>query len=88
MSADHLEQGVASRDAVDPESDDFDAPFAVALRTAIANRGVSLTWLHRRLGEEAHPISIATLSYWRSGQRQPEHARSRDALGILEDLLR
>jgi hypothetical protein len=66
----------------------FDEPFAVALRTAISNRQVSLTWLHRRLAEEAHPVSIATLSYWRSGQRQPEHASSLEALSVLEELLR
>ncbi|MGL5809061.1 MAG: hypothetical protein ACRCYQ_03860 [Nocardioides sp.] len=49
---------------------------------------MSLTWLARKLTDEAQPVSIATLSYWRSGQRQPEHAHSLEALGTLEDLLR
>lgn len=80
----------SSADGESPEiavGDPYDEPFAVALREAIDARQVSLTWLHRRLTEEAHPVSIPTLSYWRSGQRRPEHTHTIEAIGVLEDLL-
>lgn len=59
--------------------------FAQAFSGAVTARGVSLSWLHRRLKDRANPISVATLSYWRSGLRHPEGPRS---LGALEDIER
>ncbi len=61
--------------------------FALALAAAIAQRGVSLSWLHRRLADRATPVSIATLSYWRSGIRHPEGPVSTRAVEEIEDLL-
>lgn len=61
--------------------------FATALRAAIAERGVTLTWLHRQLHEHANPVAMATLSYWRSGARQPEGASSLAAVEDIEALL-
>lgn len=61
--------------------------FAQAFARAIADRGVSLSWLHRRLQERANPVSIGTLSYWRSGDRHPEGTRSIAALADIEHLL-
>lgn len=58
--------------------------FAQAFSDAIAARGASLSWLHRRLADNATPISIATLSYWRSGERHPEGTRSLIALEEIE----
>ena len=63
-------------------------PFATALTAAIDARGASLQSLAQRLSERGAPLSIATLSYWRSGQRRPERGASLDALRELEDLLR
>jgi hypothetical protein len=62
-------------------------PFANAFGQAIARRGVTLGWLHQRLRSLGTPVSLATLSYWRSGRSQPEHATSLDALRTLDDLL-
>ncbi len=61
--------------------------FARTFRHAIADRGVSLSWLHRRLVDAGTPVSVATLSYWRSGVRQPESAASLRAVDTLEELL-
>ena len=54
---------------------------------AIAERGVSLEWLRGRLTDLGTPLSVATLSYWRSGRSQPEHQTSLEALATLEELL-
>lgn len=62
--------------------------FAEAFAEAVANRGVSLAWLHQRLVERGRPVSPAALSYWRSGRSQPERGTSRDALVEIERLLR
>lgn len=63
------------------------SPFAEAFGEAVQRRGVSLRWLSHRLRELGNPVSVATLSYWRSGERLPERRTSMDALGTLEDLL-
>ncbi|WP_136056908.1 hypothetical protein [Microbacterium sp. K24] len=63
------------------------AAFAHAFSAAVTARRVSLSWLHRRLRDRANPISVATLSYWRSGERHPEGLRSLTALEDIEQLL-
>jgi hypothetical protein len=65
-----------------------DLGFPEAFADALSRRGVSLSWLHRRLVESGHPVSPAALSYWRSGRSQPERGTSRDALVEIEHLLR
>lgn len=64
-----------------------DTSFAEALDEAIAVRGVTLTHLHRRLADLATPVSLATLSYWRSGRSEPERRSSIDAVHTLEEVL-
>jgi hypothetical protein len=59
--------------------------FAEAFSAAITARRVTLSWLQRHLKDRANPISVATLSYWRSGERHPEGFRS---LTVLEDVER
>lgn len=61
--------------------------FAEALRAAIAARGVSLVWLRDRLDYRGSPVSLTTLSYWRSGDRHPEGAGSYAAIREIENLL-
>jgi hypothetical protein len=61
--------------------------FPEAFADALAQRGVSLAWLHERLVERGRPVSSAALSYWRSGRSQPERGTSRDALVEIEHLL-
>lgn len=63
------------------------SPFAVALRAAIDARGITLARLHERLAARGNPVSVATLSYWRSGARRPEGAQSLAAIADIEDLL-
>jgi hypothetical protein len=63
------------------------ASFSEALSAAVAERGVSLEWLRSRLADLGTPLSVATLSYWRSGRRQPEHQTSLHAIETLEEVL-
>jgi hypothetical protein len=61
--------------------------FSDSLRSAIADRAVSLVWLRDRLAERGNPVSLTTLSYWRSGRRNPEGVGSLAAIAEIEDLL-
>lgn len=61
--------------------------FASALRDAINAKPVTLSWLQRQLKARGNRVSMATLSYWRSGARRPEGAQSLAALADIEELL-
>ncbi|MDQ0727729.1 hypothetical protein [Microbacterium sp. W4I20] len=61
--------------------------FAAALRDAINAKKVTLSWLQQRLKRRGNRVSMATLSYWRSGARRPEGAQSLAALSDIEELL-
>lgn len=61
--------------------------FAAALRAAISERGITLARLRSQLVDDGNPISMATLSYWRSGDRQPEGATSLSVVEGIEDRL-
>ncbi|MGW8481881.1 hypothetical protein ACWGJP_01985 [Microbacterium sp. NPDC055903] len=61
--------------------------FAAEFRAAVAGSGMSLGALHRRLADRGSPVSMATLSYWRSGARQPDGAPSLAAVEAIEDVL-
>lgn len=63
------------------------ADFAAALAEAIERRGVALSWVRDRLVARGTPVSLAALSYWRSGQREPERQVSLEAVDELELLL-
>jgi len=63
------------------------AEFSAALRAAVATRGVSLESLKNELARRGCRVSIATLSYWRSGHRSPDRGGSMLALAEMEDLL-
>lgn len=66
---------------------DEDGSFSGVFASALRARGVSLSWLRRRLVDRANPVSMATLSYWRSGLRAPEGAASLAAVEDIERLL-
>lgn len=70
-------------DARRPGSD----AFASALRDAINRKPVTLSWLQRQLKTRGNFVSMATLSYWRSGARRPEGVQSLAALADIEDIL-
>lgn len=63
------------------------APFATALRTAIESSGLGLEQLQRRLSRGGHDVSLAALSYWRSGRSRPSRKSSVDAVAALEPML-
>ncbi len=67
--------------------DDRADTFAVALRAAINDRGLSLDRVRHHLRQRGHELSAATLSYWQSGRSRPDRATSLAALGSLEEIL-
>jgi hypothetical protein len=73
-----------ARKPIEPRADDG---FGEAMGHAMELRGLTLMALQRRLADRGHRVSAGTLSYWRSGQRQPEKPASLDAVSEIEDLL-
>ena len=63
------------------------AAFGDTFREALEARSMSLGALHRSLQARGVAVSMATLSYWRSGQREPEHSGSLRALNEIEQIL-
>lgn len=61
--------------------------FAAAFRDAINARRVTLSWVQERLRARGNQVSMATLSYWRSGSRHPESMQSLAAVADIEELL-
>lgn len=61
--------------------------FADELRRAIDRRGLSLLRIRDHLDQRGVPVSVATLSYWRSGRSQPGRKSSLDAISQLEEVL-
>lgn len=61
--------------------------FSSAFRDAINAKDVTLSRLERQLTARGTKVSLATLSYWRSGARRPEGPQSMAALADIEDLL-
>lgn len=64
-----------------------EASFSSVLDEALRRRAMSLTQLRDALTEVGHPVSLATLSYWRAGLREPERRRSLEAVPEIERLL-
>lgn len=61
--------------------------FANALRAALEAHNMSLADAQRHLKDRGVSLSVATLSYWRSGERQPDPVRSARTLSELEMVL-
>lgn len=61
--------------------------FHAAFRDAINARRLSLARLHEMLRARGNGVSMATLSYWRSGRRRPEGVQSLTALTDIEVIL-
>ncbi|GIG62451.1 hypothetical protein Lfu02_68230 [Longispora fulva] len=61
--------------------------FADALRTAVGATDLSLQRMRHRLDLLGISISVATLSYWQSGQRLPSRRHTRAVLPALESVL-
>ncbi|QIX25655.1 hypothetical protein ncot_02910 [Nocardioides sp. JQ2195] len=61
--------------------------FATALRTAVDRSGLCLESIQQRLAERDVQVSVATLSYWQSGNRVPGRKRSEMVVAHLESVL-
>ncbi|WP_329489386.1 hypothetical protein OG618_22775 [Kitasatospora sp. NBC_01246] len=62
-------------------------PFHVALRTAIAARGLALHRIRRHLALRGIDIGVTSLSYWQQGRRRPDRPESLRAVRALEEVL-
>lgn len=61
--------------------------FAEAFAEGLERQGMSLGALRRELVARGAPVSLAALSYWRSGLRQPEQEQSMRAVVAIEQIL-
>lgn len=68
-------------------TDDGSETFAEVFRAALDMRGMTLTGLKKALDERGSPIALATLSYWRSGSRQPDGDKQQHLIAEAEELL-
>lgn len=66
---------------------DTAATFADTLRRAIDQRGLSLDRIQAHLGQRGAAVSVATLSYWKSGRSAPARTSSLVTLRHLEHVL-
>ncbi|MBC3987095.1 hypothetical protein [Streptomyces buecherae] len=62
-------------------------PFHLALRTALAARGLALHRVQHRLAQRGVKVGVTSLSYWQQGARTPRRAESLRAVRALEDVL-
>ncbi|MFK0169939.1 hypothetical protein ACIQU5_14125 [Streptomyces sp. NPDC090306] len=63
-------------------------PFHVALRAAIAARGLPLQRVQHHLSRHGVKVGVTSLSYWQQGARRPQRPESLRAVRALEDILR
>lgn len=73
-------------DRRDSGSDPSEA-FAARLSSELEASGMALADLQGRLLERGETVSLATLSYWRSGGRRPEGPRSAMIVRSIEQIL-
>ncbi|WP_329115658.1 hypothetical protein [Streptomyces sp. NBC_01465] len=62
-------------------------PFHLALRAAIAVRGLPLQRVQHRLASRGIKVGVTSLSYWQQGARRPQRPESLRAVRALEDVL-
>lgn len=62
--------------------------FADTLQRAIEQRGLSLERIQAHLGDRGVAVSVATLSYWKSGRSQPGRRASLRTVKHLEAVLK
>ncbi|OIJ69018.1 hypothetical protein [Streptomyces mangrovisoli] len=76
----------------DPAAADLDSalqggPFHVALRAAIAARGLPLQRVQHHLSRRGVKVGVTSLSYWQQGARRPQRPESLRAVRALEEIL-
>ncbi len=76
----------------DPAAAELDSvlrggPFHVALRAAIAARGLPLQRVQHHLSRHGVTVGVTSLSYWQQGARRPQRPESLRAVRALEEIL-
>ncbi|MFJ9828285.1 hypothetical protein ACIRSU_28550 [Streptomyces sp. NPDC101160] len=62
-------------------------PFHLALRTALAVRGLPLQRVQHHLAHRGVRVGVTSLSYWQQGARRPQRPESMKAVRALEEVL-
>ncbi|MFJ9341193.1 hypothetical protein ACIRP0_18090 [Streptomyces sp. NPDC101733] len=62
-------------------------PFHLALRAALAARGLPLHRVQHRLAARGIKVGVTSLSYWQQGARRPHRPESLRAVSALEQIL-
>ncbi|MER7621330.1 hypothetical protein [Streptomyces sp. NPDC126503] len=62
-------------------------PFHLALRTALAVRGLPLQRVQHHLAHRGVKVGVTSLSYWQQGARRPRRPESLKAVRALEEVL-
>ncbi|MDJ1645270.1 hypothetical protein [Streptomyces pakalii] len=62
-------------------------PFHLALRAALAARGMSLQRVQHHLAGRGVRVGVTSLSYWQQGVRRPRRTESLRAVRLLEEIL-
>lgn len=62
-------------------------PFHLALRTALAVRGLPLQRVQHHLAHRGIRVGVTSLSYWQQGARRPQRPESLKAVRALEEVL-
>ncbi|MET9435299.1 hypothetical protein [Streptomyces sp. NPDC006551] len=62
-------------------------PFHLALRTALAVRGLPLQRVQHHLAHRGIKVGVTSLSYWQQGARRPQRPESMKAVRALEEVL-
>ncbi|GGT24135.1 hypothetical protein [Streptomyces purpureus] len=62
-------------------------PFHLALRTALAVRGLPLQRVQHHLAHRGVKVGVTSLSYWQQGARRPQRPESLRAVRALEEVL-
>ncbi|MEU9007649.1 hypothetical protein AB0D15_38545, partial [Streptomyces sp. NPDC048551] len=60
-----------------------EGPFHLALRAALALRGLPLHRVQHRLAARGIKVGVTSLSYWQQGARRPRHPESLRAVAAL-----
>ncbi|MFE0645570.1 hypothetical protein ACFW2Y_28765, partial [Streptomyces sp. NPDC058877] len=58
-------------------------PFHLALRTALAVRGLPLQRVQHHLAHRGVKVGVTSLSYWQQGARRPQRPESLKAVSAL-----
>ncbi|MFJ6660027.1 hypothetical protein ACIQNG_27305 [Streptomyces sp. NPDC091377] len=85
----HATQPVEQQDITTTELDSAlrGGPFHVALRAAIAARGLPLQRVQHHLTRHGVKVGVTSLSYWQQGARRPQRPESLRAVRALEEIL-